>query len=126
PRGDTRGRYGHGAGRGDTEAGTMSAADLDGRFQRDAALLAQARTLSQNKSFLLLFFICFLVAATGLLVVAVSGMWGWITVAVLGAGGGLGVFTGKMDELMTLGIAAIGGLTGILSIIVTGYVLFGH
>lgn len=103
----------------------MSEADLDGRYARDAALLAQARTISMNKSFILLFVICFLVGAVGLLVVGVSGLWGWITVAVLGLIGGAGVFSGKMDELMTLGVAAISGLTGILSIIVTAYVLLG-
>lgn len=99
--------------------------DLDGRYARDAALLAQARTLSMNKGFLLLFVICFLVGAVGLLVVAVSGLWGWVTVAVLALVGGAGFFSGKMDELMTLGVAGVSALTGILSIAVTGYILFG-
>jgi hypothetical protein len=99
--------------------------DLDGRYQRDAAVLQQARTISMNKSFFLLFFICLLVAAVGLLTVGVSGMWGWITVAVLGVLGGLGAWSGKMDTLMTLGVAALAGATGVLSAIVTVYVILG-
>lgn len=103
----------------------MSEADLDGRYARDAALLAQARTISMNKGFILLFVICFLVAAVGLLVVAVSGLWGWVTVAALLAVGAAGTFSGKMDELMTLGTAVISALTGLLSIAVTAYLIFG-
>ena len=103
----------------------MSALELDGRYQRDAAALAQARTIGANKSFILLFAICVLVGLTGLLVVGVSGMWGWITVAALGVIGGAGAFSGKMDELMTLGVALIAALTGVLSVIVTAYVLLG-
>lgn len=103
----------------------MSEADLDARYARDAALLAQARTISMNKGFLLLFFISFLVSAVGLLVVAVSGFWGWVTVGVLLAVGGAGVFSGKMDELMTLGTAVISAITGVVSIAVTAYLVFG-
>jgi hypothetical protein len=103
----------------------MSAVESDGRYQRDAALLQGARTIAANKSFVLLFAICALVGAVGLLVVAVSGLWGWITVAALLVIGGAGVFSGKMDELMTLGVATIAGLTGILSVIVTAYVILG-
>ncbi len=99
--------------------------DLDGRYQRDVALLQQARTISMNKSFFLLFSICVLVAAVGLLTVGVSGMWGWITVAVLGVLGGAGMASGKMDALMTLGIAAIAAGTGVVSAIVTVYVVLG-
>lgn len=103
----------------------MSDADLDARFARDAALLAQARTISMNKSFFLLFFICFLISAVGLLVIAVSGLWGWVTVGVLLAVGAAGVFSGKMDELMTLGTAGISAVTGIVSIAVTAYLVLG-
>ncbi|MDQ3034526.1 MAG: hypothetical protein M3Y87_19105 [Myxococcota bacterium] len=99
--------------------------DLDGRYQRDAAVLQQARTISANKSFFLLFTICILVSAVGLLTVGVSGMWGWITVAVLGVLGGVGAWSGKMDSLMTLGVATMAGATGVLSAIVTVYVILG-
>ena len=100
-------------------------ADLDARYQRDAALLQAAKSLGQNKGFLLLFLICFLVGAVGLLTVGVSGMWGLITVAVLLAVGGVGAVTGKMEEMMTLGVAAIAGLSGIVCMIVAVYVLAG-
>jgi len=103
----------------------MSEADLDARYARDAALLAQARTISMNKGFILLFVICFLVAAVGLLSVAVSGLWGWVTVGVLAVFGGVGVFSGKMNELMTLGTAGISAFTGIVSIAVTAYIMLG-
>jgi hypothetical protein len=99
--------------------------DLDGRYQRDAATLAQAQTISANKSFILLFVICILVFSVGLLTVGVSGMWGWVTVAALGLIGGAGIMSGKMDSLMTLGIATVAGATGVLSVIVTAYVLLG-
>lgn len=99
--------------------------DLDVRYQRDAAVLAQARTIAANKSFILLFFICVLVLSVGLLTVGVSGLWGWVTVAVLGIVGGIGAWSGRMDSLMTLGIATIAGVTGILSVIVTIYVWLG-
>ncbi len=99
--------------------------DLDARYQRDAAALAQARTISGNKSFILLFTICILVISVGLLTIGVSGMWGWVTVATLALVGGAGAWSGKMDSLMTLGIATIAGMTGVLSVIVTAYVLLG-
>lgn len=102
----------------------MDALD-DGRYARDAAALQQARGISANKSFILLFAICFLVGAVGLLTVGVSGMWGWITVAALGVLGGVGAWSGRMESLMTLGVAGIAALTGVMSIIVTAFVILG-
>lgn len=100
-------------------------ADLEGKFSRDAAALQAARGVMAQKSFFLLFFVCFLVAAVGLLTIGVSGLWGWVLVAVLGVLGGLGAWSGKMDELMTLGVAAIGGICGIVSLIVAVFVVLG-
>lgn len=97
----------------------------DERYQRDAAALIAAKGVAANKSFVLLFAICFLVAAVGLLVIGVSGLWGWVTVAVLGVVGGLGAWSGKMDALMTLGVAVIAGLTGALSAVVAAFVMLG-
>ena len=104
----------------------MDAADLDGRYQRDAAALAQARTLAANRSFFLLFGVCVLVGLGGLLVVGVSGTPGWIvTAAILGIGTGAS-FSGKADDIMLLGVALIGACCGLLALAVTAQVILGH
>ena len=100
-------------------------ADLEGKYHRDAAALQAAKGIMAQKSFLLLFFICFLVASVGLLTIGVSGLWGWVLVAVLGVLGGLGAWSGKMDEMMTLGVAAIGAVCGVISLIVAVFVVLG-
>jgi hypothetical protein len=99
--------------------------ELDGRFQRDASALVQAKGIMMNKSFFLLFFIAALVSAVGLLVIGVSGVNGWILSAAVGVLGGVGVATGKADALMTLGVAAIGAVCGVISIIVAVLVILG-
>jgi uncharacterized membrane protein len=103
----------------------MDTAELDARYQREVAALIEARGIKMNKSFILLFFICVLVALIGLLVVAVSGLAGWVLVAVLGVIGGIGAWSGKGEMLMLLGAALLALVSGVFSVIVTIYVFAG-
>lgn len=99
--------------------------DLEGKYHRDAAALQAAKGIMAQKSFLLLFFICFAVAAVGLLTIGISGPWGWVLVAVVSVLGGVGGFSGKMDEMMTLGVAGIGAVCGVISLVVAVFVVLG-
>ncbi len=95
------------------------------RYQRDLADLQAARGVAMNKGIILLFLIVALVSVVGLLVVGVSGLAGWILVAVIVGIGVGGTVSGKMDVLMTLGVALLGAITGVMALIATTYVLLG-
>jgi hypothetical protein len=99
--------------------------DLDSRYQRDVAALTEARGIMMNKSFFLMFFLCALFSALGLLIVAISGVPGWVLVAVLGLIGGAGVASGKMDSLMLWGLMLIAAASGVASAIVAVMVFAG-
>jgi len=97
----------------------------DARYQREAAELVAAKGIAYNKSFILLFFIAVLVAVVGSLVIIISALPGWIILGTVLGVGGAGVASGKMDALMTLGVASLAGISGIMAVIVTAYVMLG-
>jgi hypothetical protein len=103
----------------------MEAAELDARYQRDAAALIQARGIGMNKSLLVLFFVCVVGALVSAIVVAVSGAPGWALVATVGTLGGVGAWSGKMDTLMLAAIAGLALLSGVLSAVVAVLVIAG-
>lgn len=80
---------------------------------------------SANKSFFLLFGIAILVAVVGLLCIFVAKTAGWVTFGSLAGLAAIGHFTGKSDALMTLGVALVSGVCGVLTLIVAAYHFMG-
>lgn len=99
--------------------------DLEMRFQRDAALLQQARSLQMNPGYLVMFGISALFICLAVLIVGISGFAGWIIVGTTLGVGALGVVTGKSNLIMAGGITILGAVAGVVSILAMVFTMLG-
>jgi hypothetical protein len=92
---------------------------------RDTAALERAQSIAGQPSFLVLFFVCAIVAAAGIVSLIVAGLWGFVTFGGIAALVAVAVVTKQGDNIM-MGVASIVALiSGALSIGVLVFVMTG-
>lgn len=92
---------------------------------RDTAALQRAQSIAGQPSFLVLFAVCALVAATGILTLFVAGLWGLVVFGGIVALVAISAVTNQGDNIM-MGVAGIlAVISGSLSIGVLIFVMTG-
>lgn len=99
--------------------------DTEQLIQRDSAILQKAQGLGANPGFLLVFGVAMAMALAGGISVFASGLWGFVILAALAAGGAVNAFTSIGDKAMIITLVLVSALVGLGTLAITTYIWMG-